>query len=179
MPSSAGRTVMNWWSIFPFVAGYEFVGDHVRLYIDWPTPTASFDRPRGERRPLFRLYAGRDADSIRTWLSQNKAWQCLRVPPPFTRERGVRAVLAASEWHSGGGSGLLRFARDRMIEDEAHRRRLQNEVRLLIHSVIENPVRQGELQELQAIEDVVHVAPAGVELVSVGEVIDAFFGSAG
>lgn len=170
---------MDWWRVFPFVCGYERLGDQVRLYLDGPTPAASFDRRQGVRTPLFRLYSGRDAESILAWLSANKAWQVLRVPPPFSAELGVRAVLVASEWHGGEGSALFRFARTRVIADEAHRRRLQREVCLLIGAVIENPVREGELQDLQAVEDVVNVAPVGVELVTAAEVLTGSFGSAG
>jgi hypothetical protein len=170
---------MNWWSVFPFVCGFERVGDQVRLYVDGPTPTPSFDRRQGVRSPLFRLYSGQDAESILAWLAQNRAWQVLRVPPPFTLERGVRAVLFAFDWHCGEGSALCRFARTRLIADAAHRQRLQHEVRLLIGSVLENPVRDGELQELQAIEDVVNAAPVGVELAGTADVVDAYFGSAG
>jgi hypothetical protein len=170
---------MNWWSVFPFVCGYECVGDQVRLYVDGPTPTPSFSRQQGVRSPLFRLYSGQDAESILTWLAQNRVWQVLRVPPPFGSERGVRAILAASDWNCGEGSALSRFACSRMIDSEAHRERLRREVNLLIGSVLENPVRIGELQELQAIEDVVNAAPTGVELASTAELVNAYFGSAG
>ena len=170
---------MNWWSVFPLVCGYECVGDQVRLYVDGPTPTPSFTRQQGVRTSLFRLYSGHDAESILKWLAQNRVWQVLRVPPPFTPERGVRAVLAASEWYCGDGSALSRFARSRMIDSEDHRERLRREVSLLIGSVLENPVREGELQELQGIEDVINAAPTGVELASTAEVVNAYFGSAG
>jgi hypothetical protein len=170
---------MNWWSVFPFVSGYEEIGEQIRLYLDWPTPTVNFHRQRGERTLLFRLYSGGDAKSILAWLSHNKAWQVLRVPPPLTPERSVRAVLAASDWHGGELSALFGFARTRKIADDIHRERLQNEVRLLIGMVIENPVCDGELQELQIIEDVINVAPVGVELATSAQVVDAFFGSAG
>ena len=145
--------------------------------LDGPTPTASFDRQRGIRTQLFRLYGGGDAESIMAWLSANKAWQCLRVPPPLDKERCVRAVLVASEWHCGEGSALFKFARDRVIADDADRLRLQREVRLLIQCVIENPVKDGELQDLQAVEDVVNVAPLGVEVASTAEVVNAYFGA--
>jgi hypothetical protein len=170
---------MNWWSVFPFVCGYECVGDQVRLYVDGPTPTPSFDRRQGVRTSLFRLYSGQDAESILMWLAQNRAWQVLRVPPPFTSEPGVRAILAASEWHGGEGSALALLARTRMIVSDDHRHRLQREVSLLIGSVLENPVRDGEFQELQGIEDVINAAPTGVELASTSEVMNAYFGSAG
>ena len=88
-------------------------------------------------------------------------------------------MLAASEWNFGEGAALFRLALTRMIADEAHRQRLQREVRLLIASVIENPVRDGELQDLQVIEDVVNVAPVGVELATADEVVTGYFGSVG
>lgn len=168
---------MNWSHLFPFVCGYEVLGDQVRLYLDWPTPTVNFNRRRGERTPLFRLYGGCDAESILEWLARNKAWQVLRIPLPLTPERSVRAVLAASDWHSGDSSALFAFARDRNITDEIHRQRLQREVRLLIGLVIENPVRDGELRALQSIEDVINVAPVGIELATPAQVVDGFFGS--
>ena len=168
---------MDWWRIFPFVCGYERAGGQVRLYVEGPTQTASFDRQVGVRTPLFRLYSGRDAESVLAWLSTNKAWQCLRVTPPLTTQAGVLAVLVASEWHCGGGSALFTFARDRVIADDAHRLRLQREVRLLIANVIENPVKDGELQDLQTVEDVVNVAPLGVEVANTAEVVAAFSGA--
>jgi hypothetical protein len=168
---------MDWWRVFPFVSGYERVGDQVRLYVVGPTPTASFDRQVGVRTPLFRLYSGRDAESILAWLSANKAWQVLRIPQPLTPQTGVRAVLVASDWHGGEGTALFAFSRDRVISADAHRHRLQREVRVLVASVIENPVRDGELQDLQTLEDVVNVAPLGVEVATTAEVVDAYFGS--
>lgn len=168
---------MNWSHLFPSVCGYEVLGGQVRLYLDWPTPTVNLNRRRGERTPLFRLYGAGDAESILEWLAQNKAWQVLRIPPSLTPARGVRAVLAASDWHSGDSSALFAFARTRKIADEPHRQRLQSEIRLLIGMVIENPVRDGELRELQSIEDVMNVAPIGIELVTPAQVVDGFFGS--
>jgi hypothetical protein len=166
---------MDWWRIFPFVCGYERINGQVRLYVEEPTPTASFDRQMGVRSPLFRLYSGRDAESILMWLSNNKAWQVLRIPQPLPPQTGVRAVLVASDWNAGEGSALFAFARDRVIADDAHRHRLQREVRVLISSVIENPVRDGELQDLQAVEDPVNVAPLGVEVATTAEVVSASF----
>lgn len=169
---------MDLWKVFPTICGFEQVGpDQLRLYVDSPDPVPRFDRPRGTRSDLFRLYSGEDARAILAWLSRNKAWQALRVPPPLTPERGVRAVLAASDWHGGEASALFAFARGRTVADDAHRRRLQAEVRLLIGSVIENPVRAGELQELQAIEDAVNAAPVGAEVCTSAEVVTAFFGA--
>ena len=168
---------MDWWRIFPLINGYERVEGQVRLYVEGPTPTPNFDRQRGVRTPLFRLYDGSDAESIMTWLSENRVWQVLRIPQPLTPQTGVRAVLVASEWHCGEGSALFTFARDRVIADNAHRLRLQREVRLLIATVIENPVKDGELQDLQTVEDVVNVAPLGVEVATTADVVEAHFGA--
>ncbi len=165
-------------SLFPLISGYEDVGGGLRLYVEGPTPTPSLTRSRGVRTPLFHLFTGADAEEITAWLARNRAWQCLRVPPAYRRERGVRAVLVASEWHCGEASALFAFSRDRVIADDAHRLRLQREVRVLIASVIENPVKDGELQDLQLVEDVVNVAPLGVEVASTAEVVTAFFESA-
>ncbi|MBY0459314.1 MAG: hypothetical protein K2V38_18450, partial [Gemmataceae bacterium] len=74
-------------------------------------------------------------------------------------------------------SALSDFARDRVIRDEATRVRLRTEVEWLVQMVLENPVRAGELGELHDIQDVVNAGPVGVELATVGEVIEAFFGA--
>ena len=101
---------------------------------------------------------------------------CLRVPV-YTREKGVRAVLVADRWRGGDGSALSDLGRDRTIRDENHRRRLQQEVELLIGMVLENPVKAGELGELHVVQDVINVGPVGVALATAGEVIEAFFGA--
>jgi hypothetical protein len=171
------RVVMNFDAMFPFLSGYEHLGDRTRLYVDGPKPTPRFDRVRGVRTPLFRLLAGEDAQAVRVWLASNRAWQCLRVPPAFCRERGIRAVLIADDWHSGDGTALNQLARTRRVAGLAHRERLQREVRWLIGSVLENPVRDGEFEELQLLEEVIHTAPLGVELATSGELVDTFFGA--
>ncbi|MBY0456620.1 MAG: hypothetical protein K2V38_04730, partial [Gemmataceae bacterium] len=153
---------MNLWEIFPSICGYERIGDQVRLYVDGPTPQHSFTRRRGVRTALFRLYAGRDAQDILAWLDRNRAWQVMRVSPPYSPELGIRAVLLATDWR--GGSAILGLARTRKIADDAHRERLRHEVRLLIEMVLENPVRDGEFGDLQDLEDAISAAPLGVEL---------------
>ena len=168
---------MNLWKLFPSICGYECVGDHLRLYVDGPTPQHSFNRRRGVRTALFRLYAGRDAQDILAWLDRNRAWQVMRVPPPYSTELGVRAVLLATDWR--GGSAMLDLARSRKIADAAHRERLQREVRLLIEMVLDNPVRDGEFGELQELEDAINAAPLGVELATAAELVDGFFGAPG
>lgn len=170
---------MDLWKVFPLVAGYERIGDEVRLYVEGPTPQPSFTRQRGKRTPLFHLYSGDDAVEVMAWLDRNRAWQVMRVTPPYTPTLGVRAVLLASNWHGGGGSALLALARTRRIADDAHRERLRQEVRLLIEMTLENPVRDGEFTELQTLEDGINAAPLGVELATAAEVVDGFFGSAG
>lgn len=170
---------MNPWKIFPSICGYERIGDQVRLYVDGPRPQPSFTRRRGVRTALFRLFAGRDAQDILAWLDRNRAWQVLRVPPPYCPELGVRAVMLASNWHAGSGSAMLGLARTRKIADDAHRERLRHEVRLLIEMVLENPVRDGEFGDLQDLEDAINAAPLGVELATAAELVDGFSGTPG
>jgi hypothetical protein len=50
-------------------------------------------------------------------------------------------------------------------------------VRLLLAMVLENPVREGEFEDLQFLEDVINSAPAGNELATPAQVVDAFFGA--
>lgn len=169
---------MNFWAIFPTICGYERVGpDRLRLYVEGPTPESRLDRPRGVRTSLFRLYAGGDAEAVLSWLDRNKAWQILRVPPPFTAQMGVRAVLVASEWHCGEASALFELASTRIVSDHDHRERIRQEVHWLIESAIENPVHD-EFERFRFLEDVINVAPEGTELCSPCEIVAAFFGSA-
>lgn len=150
--------------------GFEDDGEHVRVYVDCPRPAVSFTRDRGVRTPLFHLLAGEEADAFRRWLSQNRAWECLRVPPAYTRDRGVRAIRIAFDWHSGGGSPLYQFASTRSIRDEAHRERAYRDVGHCITSVIENPVSENEYADLRLLAEVILTAPAGVELATAAEV---------
>lgn len=162
--------------LFVYVAGYEKVAnDQYRLYVTGPVPTPQLHRRVGERMPLFHLFAGEDAARIEAWLLQHRAWQCLRIPT-YDRAKGVRAVLAADRWRGGDGSALSDLGRDRIIRDEAHRRRLRGEVECLVNMVLENPVREGELAELHDIQDTVNAGPVGVELATAAEVIEAYFG---
>ncbi|VTT96344.1 unnamed protein product [Gemmataceae bacterium] len=164
-------------TLFMYVSGYERVADDLyRLYVDGPVPTPQLNRRVGERTHLFHLFAGPDAERIEAWLASHRAWQCLRVPT-YTREKGVRAVLAADRWRGGDGSALSDLGRDRTIRDEAHRRRIRHEVELLIGMVLENPVRPGELEQLHDILDTVNAGPVGVELATGAEVIDVYFGA--
>lgn len=160
-----------------YLSGYERVlDDRYRLYVDGPVPRPSTTRRYGVRTPFFFLYDADDARRFEAWLGRNRAWMCLRVPS-YTREKGVRAVLAADRWRGGDGSALSDFGRDRTIRDEAHRTRLRTEVELLIGMVMENPVRPDELGELHVVQDVINAGPVGVELATASEVIEAFFGA--
>lgn len=170
---------MNYWDVFSRACGYEMVRGHLRLYTEGPGAMPDFTRERGVRTPLFHLYAGVDAERLLVWLAMNRAWQALRIPPKFTLELGVKGVLAATEWHCGDGTGLCRLARLRVIEDDAHRECLRREVRHLLGMVLENPVQDGEFKQLQNLEDAVNSAPLGIELATLGEVVDRQFGRRG
>lgn len=97
------------------------------------------------------------------------------MAPEYRPQWGARAILLASDWNSGEALGLFRFAGTRVIHDDAHRQQLQREVRLLIAMALENPVRDGEFEELQFLEDVIDSAPAGTELATPAQVVDTFF----
>jgi hypothetical protein len=163
--------------LFVYVAGYEKVADdQYRLYVTGPIPEPQLNRRVGERTCLFHLFAGADAERTEAWLAQHRAWMCLRVPA-YDREKGVRAVLTADRWRGGDGSAIADFGRDRTIHDAEHRRRLQREVELLVNMVLENPVREGEIEELHELQDVVNAGPVGVELASTSEVVAVYFGT--
>ncbi|MFO0824804.1 MAG: hypothetical protein U0792_17080 [Gemmataceae bacterium] len=121
------------------------------------------------------MYAGPDAEAILAWLARNRAWQSLRMAPEYRPEWGARAIRLASDWQSGESSGLFQFAGTRAIHDDGHRQQLQREVRLLLTMVLENPVRNGEFEELQFLEDVIDTAPVGSELATPAQVVDTFF----
>ena len=156
--------------LFLYVAGYEKVADdQYRLYVTGPVPKPQLHRRVGERMPLFHLFAGPDAERIEAWLARNRAWQCLRIPT-YDRKKGVRAVLTADRWRVGDGSAISDLGRDRLIRDEDQRKRLRNEVELLVGMVLGNPVRPGELEELHELQDVVNAAPLDTELCPAVEV---------
>jgi hypothetical protein len=165
-----GGGAMNIERLFLIACGYEDTGDQFRLFLEGPNPQPSWDRPRGVRTNLFYLFAGGEADAIRAWLSTRKAWQVLRVPPPYTKDRGIAALRITHSWSSGPASPLTRFAAARRIDGEAHRDRLRAELEALIGSVIENPVGPDELPRLQFIQDVVNTAPLNAELATAREV---------
>ncbi len=168
------EAVMDLDTLFVCVSGYERVGGEYRLYVDGPVPRPQLHRRVGERTPLFHLFAGADAERVEAWLARNRAWMCLRVPT-YTRQKGVRAVLTASRWRGGDGSALADLGRDHVIRDEGHCERLHHEVELLVGLVLENPVRDGELEELHDLQDVVNAGPLGVELATAAEVFAACF----
>jgi len=156
--------------LFLYVAGYEkLTDDQYRLYVTGPVPKPQLHRRVGERMPLFHLFAGPDAERIEAWLARNRAWQCLRIPT-YDRKKGVRAVLTADRWRVGDGSAISDLGRDRLIRDEDQRKRLRNEVELLVGMVLGNPVRPGELEELHELQDVVNAAPLDTELCPAVEV---------
>jgi hypothetical protein len=168
---------MDLWRLFPMICGYEIAGDRVRLYVDSPTPLPLFTRERGVHSCLFYLFAGDDAATIIEWLDKYRAWQVLRVAPPFTARLGAGALLTAADWHAGEGSALWLLARTRVIADDAHRDRLRREVRHLLELVLENPLHAGEFESLRTLEDAINAAPLAVELATAAEVVDHFFGA--
>jgi len=156
--------------LFLIACGYEDNGQEIRLFLEGPNPQPSFSRPRGVRTNLFYFFVGDEADAIRAWLSTRKAWQVLRVPPPYSKERGIAALRIARSWSSGPASPLFRLASARRIDSEEHRDRLRVELNALIGDVIENPVQPHEFPDLQLVEDVVNTAPLHIELATPGEV---------
>lgn len=153
---------------FPYLLGFEDVGGSIRFYVDGPTPEPSFVRDRGRRTPLFHWITGAEAEAVRRWLAGNRAWEVLRVPPPYTPERGVRAVRVAAAWAGGGRCPLRRFAAARRVEDEAHREAAYREVGRHLQDVIENPVREGEYGDLRLLAEVLLTATAGAALAAPG-----------
>jgi hypothetical protein len=169
--------VMDVERLFLICCGYEDTGKDFRLFLEGPNPQPSISRSRGVRTNLFYLFTDADAEAIRQWLVSRKAWQVLRVPTPYSKERGIAALRIAQSWSSGPASPLFQFASTRRIQDQEHRERLRVEVAALIGSVIENPVHPHELPDLQAVEDVINTAPVGVELSTFREVWTAEAGA--
>mgnify|MGYP000857568993 FL=1 len=144
--------------------GFEDDGEHVRFFLDSPTPEVSFTRERGVRTDLFHLFGGDEAQAIREYLARHKCWGVLRVPPPYTPERGDAAVRVAVRWHSGRFSPLYLFAADRRVRDEEHRDQLRRAVGFLIASVLENPVRESDYTDLDLLRQVIETAPVATDL---------------
>lgn len=144
--------------------GFEDDGEFIRFYLDSPTPDVSFTRDRGARTDLFHLFGGDDARTIREYLARHKCWGVLRVPPPYTPERGDAAVRVAGRWHSGRHSPLYLFAADRRVRDEEHRGQLRRAVGFLIASVLENSVRESDYTDLDLLRQVIETAPVATDI---------------
>ena len=149
--------------------GFEDDGEHVRFFLDSPTPGVSLMRGRGVRTPLFRLFAGDDAQEFREYISRHRCWEVMRLPPGYTRERGVAAIRVASAWHSGRYSPLSLFAATRRVRDEEHRGQLRRATGYLIASVLENPARHREYADLTLLREVIDTAPPDTELCTPAE----------
>lgn len=144
--------------------GFEDDGEHVRFYLDSPTPEVSFTRERGVRTDLFHLFGGDDARRFREYLSWHRCWDVMRVPPPYTPERGAAAVRVAGRWHSGRHSPLYLLAADRRVRDEEHRDQLRRAVGFLIASVLENPTDDRHYADLALLRQVIETAPLATDL---------------
>jgi hypothetical protein len=155
--------------LFVLACGFEDDGKEFRLFLEGPNPKPSFSRDRPRKTNLFFLFAGEEADAIRKWLSTRKAWHVLRVPPPFSKERGIAAIRIARSWCSGPTSPFFTFVSDRRIDGEKHRDDLRREVNLLVGDAIENPVG-NEYADLTLLREVIESAPVNVELATFREV---------
>jgi hypothetical protein len=155
--------------LFVLACGFEDDGKEFRLFLEGPNPKASFSRDRPRKTNLFFLFGDEEADAIRKWLSNKRAWQILRVPPPFTKDRGIVAIRIARSWCSGPASPFFKFASDRRIDGEGHRDELRHEVNLLVGDAIENPVG-NEYADLSLLREVIESAPVNVELATFREV---------
>ena len=150
--------------------GIEDDGEAIRFYLDGPNPEPSFTRERGVRGGLFHLFGGDEAQAIRDYLARHRCWDVMRVPPGYTRARGVAAVRTAGRWHSGRYSPLYIFAADRLLRDEEHRRQLRRATKHLIASVLENPVHENDYPDLNLLRQVIETAPLDTELCTAVEV---------
>jgi hypothetical protein len=156
--------------LFVLACGFEDDGKEFRLFLEGPNPKPSFSRDRPKKTNLFYLFTEQEADAIRKWLSNKKAWHVLRVPPPFTKDRGIVAIRIARSWCSGPASPFFAFVSNRRIDGDNHRDELRHEVNLLIGSVIENPVHPHEYADLTLLREVIESAPVNVELAAFREV---------
>lgn len=144
--------------------GFEDDGEFIRFFLDSPTPEVSLTREHGVRTDLFHLFGGEDARTIREYLARHRCWGVMRIPPPYTPERGVAAVRVADRWHSGRHSPLYLFAADRRIRDEEHRGQLRRAVSYLTASVLENPVRESDYTDLDLLRQVIETAPVATDI---------------
>ena len=151
--------------------GFEDDGEHVRFFLDSPTPEVSLTRERGVRTSMFRLYAGDDAREFREYIARHRCWEVMRVPPEYTAGRGIAAVRVAGLWHSGRYSPLSLFAAARRVRDEGHRGQLRRATGYLIASVLENPARHREYADLTLLREVIDTAPIDTELCTPAEVV--------
>lgn len=149
--------------------GFEDDGEHVRFFLDSPTPLPSATRDRGIRTDLFHLFGGDDARRFREYLARHRCWEVMRVPPSYTPERGDAAVRTAGCWHSGRHSPLYLFAADRRVRDEEHRGQLRRAVSYLIASVLENPTDDRHYVELALLRQVIETAPVATDLGTVND----------
>lgn len=150
--------------------GFEDDGEHVRFFLDGPNPELSVTRDRPVRTELFHLFGGDEAQAIRDYLARHRCWDVMRMPPSYTRDRGVAAVRTAARWHSGRHSPLYIFAANRRIRDEEHRGQLRRATKFLIASVLENPVNDRDYPDLNLLGQVIETAPLGTELCTAAEV---------
>jgi hypothetical protein len=155
--------------LFVLACGFEDDGREFRLFLEGPNPTPSFDRDRPRKTNLFFLIVGEEADAIRKWLSTRKAWHVLRVPLPYTKDRGIAAIRIARCWCRGPASPLFTFVSDRRIDGEEHRDDLRCEVNLLVGDAIENPVG-NQYADLTLLREVIESAPVNIELATFREV---------
>src|ERR1700722_17293993 len=92
--------------LFLVCCGFEDDGKSIKFHLDSPNPQPSLTREQGVRTPFFRLFSGPDAEAIRHWLRGRRAWDVMRVPPDYTKERGITAIRIAGQWHTGQNSAL-------------------------------------------------------------------------
>ncbi len=149
--------------------GFEDDGEHVRFFLDGPNPELSVTRERPVRTELFHLFGGDEAQAIRNYLARHRCWDVMRVPPEFTRDRGIAALQVAAHWHSGRHSPLYIFAANRCIRDEEHRDQLRRATKFLIASVLENRVNEHDYPDLNLLRQVIETAPLDTELCTAAE----------
>ena len=150
--------------------GFDDDGREVRFFLDGPNPELSVTRERPVRTELFHLFGGDEARTIREYLARHRCWDVMRVPPDYTRDRGIAAVRTAGRWHSGRHSPLYLFAAERRIRDEEHRDQLRRATKYLIASVLENPVNEHDYPDLDLLRQVTETAPLDAELCTAAEV---------
>src|SRR5947209_1609012 len=111
--------------IFQACCGFEDDGTTFTFYFDGPYSEPSVACNEGVRTPLYRLFSGQDAETIRQWLRGQRAWNRLRIPADYTRAKGIQAIRIATDWNDGQWSPLYSFASTRTIHGEDHREALR------------------------------------------------------